>query len=252
MSAHLAVLAPSDLSDPNVAAEVLSTIISAHSDLVPRRFGSHEPLRSRANPQVTADELVASWRTPFLWTTGRRCEGSMWFDNPPVHDVVYLRTVAARAVDALVPLLRRLSLLTDAAYASLHVHYETEERYLHRYAAAYPYSIGPTTHDLRLSLPDMPWTTMFGAPYVAMFGRDCLTAAPAYRVEWLAPDLCFLQLTEAPPAPGPSSAPYEAARDAMKAHLGTEHFLDLTGRRLAESLPRGPVPLLRHGGSTRP
>jgi len=79
------------------------------------------------------------------------------------------------------------------------------------------------THTLRRWLPDMPWL-LYSGPPMKMFGKDTLLSTPAYRVESVADEMIFLQLT---PHMYDIHEKYDEvmrARALAKKHLGEECF----------------------------
>lgn len=77
--------------------------------------------------------------------------------------------------------------------------------------------------DLKLRLPDVPWASIYGPPYVQMFGRDKVLSAPFFRVvergEYL-----VAYLSESPFGPDD-----EGRRAAIRSYLGERSFM--TGPR---------------------
>lgn len=166
-------------------------------------------------------------------------EGGVWFDSDSVHDSLYISCTSSRVSPVLLAaLLRTLSHMLSADFACVHLHYEDEEEYLRRYAALYPMCIGPSTHDLKRSIPDLPWATVFGPPYTALFSPARLALCPAYISEQLPNDSWFLQITPDPLLARTQPQQYERARDSAKEHLGTEHFLNLASPRASRMAPR--------------
>jgi len=83
-----------------------------------------------------------------------------------------------------------------------------------------------TTHDLNKYVPDVYWTTVFGAPYVKLFSREKLLSAPAHRVEELENGSVVLQLTPDLSDTATDEAAFENVRKAVKDHLSSDAFLD--------------------------
>jgi len=48
--------------------------------------------------------------------------------------------------------------------------------------------------DIQQCIPDVYWLTVFGPPYVRLFGRDKLLAAPVYKAAALTDGIVILQL----------------------------------------------------------
>jgi hypothetical protein len=117
--------------------------------------------------------------------------------------------------------------MLSADFACLHFQHEHQDEYFRRYNAVYPMCIGPTTHDLKRSIPDLPWATVFGPPYTALFSTAKLALCPAHVSEQLSEGSWYLQLTPDPLVARMQPQQYEQARDSAKDHLGSDHFLDL-------------------------
>src|SRR5882757_6757942 len=79
-----------------------------------------------------------------------------------------------------------------------------------------------TTHDLSKYVPDVYWTTIFGAPYVKLFSREKLLSAPAHRVEELENGSVVLQLTPDLRDTVTDEAAFEGVRKAVKDHLDSD------------------------------
>ncbi|MFC7287070.1 hypothetical protein ACFQPC_03385 [Herminiimonas glaciei] len=52
-----------------------------------------------------------------------------------------------------------------------------------------------TSHVIQKFLPDVLWSQIYGKPYVELFGLEKLLSAPAFKVEQLAPNIVYIQLT---------------------------------------------------------
>jgi hypothetical protein len=83
-----------------------------------------------------------------------------------------------------------------------------------------------TTHDLKKYVPDVYWTTIFGAPYVTLFSREKLLSSPVHRVEELENGSVVLQLTPDLRDTVTHEAAFEGVRKAVKDHLDSDAFLD--------------------------
>ncbi|HEX8324047.1 MAG TPA: hypothetical protein VF595_09045 [Tepidisphaeraceae bacterium] len=75
-------------------------------------------------------------------------------------------------------------------------------------------------------LPQLPWATVLGPPYVRMFGRDRVLSSPAAVVEEIAPDTVFIQLTPQPPDVIDDLQDYFDVRRQVKNHLGADAFFE--------------------------
>lgn len=83
-----------------------------------------------------------------------------------------------------------------------------------------------TTHILEKFLPDIYWTTLFGARYVELFSKDRLLSAPAYRIEELDGGGIVLQLTPELADVTADEAAFERTRDAVRRHLDSDAIYD--------------------------
>jgi hypothetical protein len=79
-------------------------------------------------------------------------------------------------------------------------------------------------YNLFLRLPDIPWGTIFGAPYVEMFGEQSIISAPFAEVTRWASGHFFCKLT------GDlrnSDLPMDI-RQSIRSHLGSDAFMEGT------------------------
>jgi hypothetical protein len=79
---------------------------------------------------------------------------------------------------------------------------------------------------LRESLPNLDWATVFGAPYVKLFGRERLLSTPAAVTRVLADNMIYIQLTEDVLDNRKQPERVEATRLAAKKHLDSNAFFD--------------------------
>jgi len=77
-----------------------------------------------------------------------------------------------------------------------------------------------TPFNLQKRLPDVPWLSIYGEPYIRLFGEDKILSAPFYKVERLASGHYWLQATESILDPVP-----ESVRLAISKHLGEASFM---------------------------
>lgn len=77
-----------------------------------------------------------------------------------------------------------------------------------------------TPLDLEKRLPDIPWISIYGAPYIEMFTEQRILSAPFWETEKLPSGHYFLQATESPHKRVP-----EETRAAIRRHLGEDAFM---------------------------
>jgi len=75
--------------------------------------------------------------------------------------------------------------------------------------------------NLRVIYPELHWIEYFGRPYIDLFGREKLLAAPCYNAREVNEDRIALQLTESPFFPIP-----ESTRSELKNYLGHRAFVE--------------------------
>ena len=77
-----------------------------------------------------------------------------------------------------------------------------------------------TPLDLQKRLPDVPWLSIYGPPYIQFFGEEKILSAPFFKIERLRSGHFWLQSTDSIYAPVP-----EAIRIAIRRHFGEDSFM---------------------------
>jgi hypothetical protein len=77
-----------------------------------------------------------------------------------------------------------------------------------------------TPLDLQKRLPDIPWVSIYGEPYIKMFGEKKIETAPFCKIERLPSGHYFLQATKSVKEPVPASV-----RASIRRHLGEDSFM---------------------------
>lgn len=90
------------------------------------------------------------------------------------------------------------------------------------------------TKKLKLYLPNLPWLTIFGQPYIDLFGRKHVKSTPAHQVHQIETGLLRLKITPAIPDTAEGWADFKTVRDACKHHLNPNAFFD-------PAKPRDPI-----------
>ena len=90
-----------------------------------------------------------------------------------------------------------------------------------------------TPLDLRVRLPDVPWLSFYGRPYIQMFGKVRIETAPFYKVQRLQSGHYLLQAGQSLWDPVP-----EPTKDAIRKHLGEDAFM--SGGRWRYKTGRAP------------
>jgi len=78
--------------------------------------------------------------------------------------------------------------------------------------------------DLQRRIPELYWATVFGPPYLEMFGRECLLSAPVFKAEALGTNAVCLQLSPELRDLISRSSELERIRSTVKKHLGVDAF----------------------------
>ncbi len=88
--------------------------------------------------------------------------------------------------------------------------------------------IGRGYHSIQLKnfLVQLKWATVFGPPYVRMFGRDKLLSAPAAVVDEIAPEMIYMQLTPTVDDIAANVPAYFSLRRQVKDHIGPDAFFE--------------------------
>ncbi len=84
--------------------------------------------------------------------------------------------------------------------------------------------LGAKVHEY---LGDLYWCTVFGPPYVQLFGEEHILQTPAYSVRRLQDGLILVQLTEQITESIANPAHFEKIRNEAKDHLNHNAFFDL-------------------------
>lgn len=82
------------------------------------------------------------------------------------------------------------------------------------------------TRVLQHWLPDLYWITVFGKPYVNLFGLDKLLSAPCYQVEQIGEDAVIMQMTANPQDMLENYSEIRRVKQAVKEHLNPRAFFN--------------------------
>lgn len=243
------ILSPLGLSSTDEAKDILHAWISSLPNLVPERVGKYEPLRTVLRSADLSDALQ-DWEPPLFLASRRKprmhCIIFQRGPNSPnnQHSSLKFEFTAAEATElgALV-FLESLCEVVEADFAAMEVigdaYLEHGERsgtvgYLNVKRTSWTFCL--STIGLRKGVPDIYWATVFGKPYVDLFGREQLVKSPALRTKPLTYGGVMLQLTE-------SFADGEQAlrprREEIKRHLNPLAFRGSSQAALHERRP-GP------------
>jgi hypothetical protein len=234
-SAVLDVLTPRQFAAREDYRLALETLCK-YPSLVPDVFDAAEPVRmqfDQAHPDRVADTVWEWGQKPchLIWKRRKpKSWGALYpnFSPTPRHVRIHFdANVGEQSGSELVGLLKEWSCVLEADFAFLEA----------AAAASSNRSLFANTRELLKSIPQLYWATIFGAPYVRLFGRERLEAVPAAVRTELAPNLFYVQLTERLQDVIERPEAVDAARQAAKEHLGLDAFVIAPGASTAARLP---------------
>ncbi len=229
---EIGLLLSTSIRDRESGRRFLQLLVSAAPEYAPEKFNDYEPIKFRFDANKV-DEALKCWGMSFLWRRikpGTAGSALVGFQN--THDKINLR-LSLKALD--VPLVIRLFGAIQQAFgidlAYVHVRTDADTADIDHYKTHWMPFQTLTTHDLREGIPDLPWATLFGPPYVELFGRDRLLTTPAARVESMG-EAVYVQLTDDPSDVAKKREDYLANQHAAKQHLDTDAFrgMSATGK----------------------
>ncbi len=240
MDVFLKVLTAKNLESRKRGREFLKLLMQTNPDLLPEFYNYYEPINIPYDIQHV-DEVLNAWQQSILFRRrGKpRLLGMVFVGRGPRvgHHSISLDVAAGyfrqpEKVAATLNLMRELCNWCQPNFAYLHF-LQPQEVELGRLTRTTSPS-GRTGKRWRLSigreifsyLPDLYWLTIFGPPYVKLFGRERLLSAPAYRVEELPYGMVWIQLSESPLDMRDRYDELHAQRQAIKAHLNQNAFFD--------------------------
>ena len=226
------------LCDRVIAKAVIARLLGMPEHLRPRRYGRLEPTKGRI-ADVETTVLVDAWMEP-IGGPGAELEreGCLLLDvsKGGGYDIRWavepkrLNSVGGffeantlkyiyQDVGLLLELLVSLVPIIGGIYGSMRLMDDL-------------YTI-PT--DLTVRLPNVPWLSIYGPPYVEMFGEDRILAAPFWKVWKLESGHVIAQLTE-----HIDDEYGEPERKAVRDFLGADAFLE--GKNRPRHHKTGRVP----------
>lgn len=233
----------SDFYDKDMARNVLDIINSYGKEYIPDRFDSLQPLNKKYNPD-NIDQVISTWRNDegnkvniqekylmgsLLMQKKRSSQASYYiswekseeasFNNFSLGvDINFLKKeknfnkyleLCKEIIIALNPVQGQISNMMDK------------------------YSCEPI--NLKIRHPELQWVTIFGQPYIELFGKEKLMKTPCYKVYEITDQLIAIQLTETIFEEIP-----EELRENVRGYLGGEAFVK--GNKFVHSYKNGIVP----------
>lgn len=203
-------------------------------EYLPQKFDWKEPIRQPFDPEHPEAVVHSNGVTETtLWKrTGKdRADGawrvrwsstvSGYYDT---HSSIEIRVYSEKYQTNLISFLQKMSIEAAVDVAYIDARTDLYAPFGRRNGIT-PYSImSLVTHYMRHWFPDMLWAMVFGKPYIDLFGQERLLSVPAYKVEELAEDKIFVQLTPSLNDLFDNFDTVMKAREAAKQHLGPECF----------------------------
>jgi hypothetical protein len=222
------VLTPAHIGSRVSGRAILETLLEAAPEWTPEKYNYFEPV-NRPFDSARLDEVLDAWRFSFFWRRKQpTVKGTVLFGGK-AHSGIYVEVAQrAFAIEPALNFLRELRRHFPIDLAYIHVAHDGDFQDRERYRGhVEPFILGLATHRLREGLPDLPWATLFGPPYVELFGRERLLNTPAAHVEQLAGGV-YMQLTPKITDVAVSREMYLATQKAAREHLDSGAFLGET------------------------
>ncbi len=226
-----------DFDDEALAQRVIERLMNTPKALRPERFGPYEPLRRI--PDDAQQPLIDVWLNSEVRKHGRMPQSSLLLLEGP-SGVTYQfswrkgKAPSFSGVAGTIPirLLRRkpevfqrwLELIKDIVRDTDPVYGEIKSMALPGWNRPF---------DLQKRLPDIPWVSIYGEPYISFFGEEKIQRAPFLRVDRLPSGHFWLQAGESVLEPVSESKKAE-----IRKHFGEECFM--SGRRTRYREGRAP------------
>jgi len=221
--AVLDVLIPAQLPSGGGYHDLLQSLCK-YPSLVPDNYDAAEPVREsfdKRNLDQIA-ETVRRWGKGFIW---KRRKPKAWgafypnFSPKPAHARIHFEASVGSGIEES----DVIGLLKDWSYA-----FGADFGFLE----ARPSKPDPTrpslfahTRDLVRGVPQLFWATIFGPPYIELYGRDRLRSTPAAVTIELGPNLFYVQLTDRISDTIECPEIVDEARQKAKEHLGIDTFV---------------------------
>lgn len=232
---HINVLIPTRLNDKEEARKLIVTL-SKFPCLVPQRYDSCEPIRTPFNPD-NIDLIIDSWFNSFLWKrTKPLVEGTIWiaWGPRPVHGSLHIAVEPKESIlSELIDNFQQICSDFNADFASFH--WLTMNEISSKPAWQTVFCLNPTkqtynhsisTYNLVKAIPELYWGTVFGSPYIEMFGREKLLKTPVPIAKELPNGSIYIQLSNSPFDLDTDYDKIDIIRQDVKRYLNNNAFYD--------------------------
>jgi len=179
---YVEILTPQPLTSPEEGERVLRVWNSYLHSCLPDKVGNWEPV-DQAFDLEERDAILGLWRWPFLAVKSKpRMDAQVFMRKGQLlQHATWLLCFDYGDVDVreLTRFLQEASKMLEGDFGCLTLLTETEIEAGRKNGAvsaldkrATRFNFLVSSRDIRKCLPDVYWMTVFGAPYVKMFGRD--------------------------------------------------------------------------------
>jgi hypothetical protein len=213
-------------------------------ELLPDFFGNWEPI-DRVFDLRALDAVLDQWKWPFLSIKKKPAvDASVWMRkgaHQRLHAVLIFRIEPKSANQSrLLEFLKAASIQLRADFACLHLFSKNElergrsnktVRSLDKQGKKVSFLL--VSQDLQRRIPDLYWATVLGAPFLEMFGKNRVLAAPAYSTASLSSEAVLLQMTENLTDVEESFVRFDDVRSRVKTWLGKDAFFDVNNEASA-------------------
>jgi hypothetical protein len=255
---HFEILSPLRLDRREDARKIFEIWAENAPRFFPDRYGRYEPLRQHFS-LASLEEAIRTWEYNFLTKRNapRKLESSVFMQYGPRRDhstwTINLRKIEDFEQPAFCSLLECAAVAFAADFGFIHRltaggmsrglasgttgYLDTARTEDYMYVAS---------HVLSSFVPDIYWMTVFGRPYVELFGRERLLSCPAHRVQELDNGAIVLQLTPELTDTETREAAFDRAAEDARKHLDSDVLFDpAKGKDHPYRVPEfswGPIP----------
>lgn len=202
--------------------QILQMICDLLPELAPEIYNSCEPINKKFDNVETA---LDDWGSSFIWKRKKPSAfGMVTFGSAhprrPFHTSLLLEGMPETvSTNELVSFVQNFSVAFQPDIGFVHVFPKVEHE------KKQPI-LNMSSFVMRESLPNLYWLTVFGRPYIELFGKDRLLSTPAALVKALAGDIVYIQLSEDVMDNRSQPEHVEAVRMTAKKYLDSNVFLD--------------------------
>ncbi|MBX7059742.1 MAG: hypothetical protein K1X75_16880 [Leptospirales bacterium] len=219
-----------------LASSLLTHIGNLHPECVAQRCGNHEPLTIRVD-WTNLESLRSIWRNTLYWSADDPwCDGSISpeIEGLACHSDFHLRVPDKPGVfDSLIKFMSKSASRLPVNFGFIHrlTAEEVSRAAAGGWAAQDLGIVGGKDPSIYISsialqsyIPEIYLITIFGKPYIQLFGRKKLVQAPVAQAIELENGAIMLKLMDDLSIIDPVEM--EARRREVKIHLGSEAFYD--------------------------